>query len=339
MLIYFADQDLAVAAAPHPFDQLSPARIVDAVESLGLWLPGEPFALNSYENRVFLFHDDERRRWVVKFYRPERWSGAQIQEEHDFLSELEAADVPVAAPWRDAAGTSLHHVDGFRFALFPQVSGQAPELEKPSHLFALGDLVGQLHAVGRRRGFAHRRRLDVPTMVEESREQVLAAPWLSRQQRTTYERLSAALGEQLGAVTWPDASMIRTHGDCHLGNILGRDEHFTLVDFDDCLMAPAVQDLWMMLTAQHDQEAQMQLSELLEGYEQHLDFPRAELAWIEPLRSLRLMRYAGWLVNRWSDPAFPKAFPWVADEGYWDQHLRTLEQQRQLLETTPRWLA
>lgn len=328
-----------MADAPHPFEQLSPSRIVDAVESLGFWLPGEPFALNSYENRVFLFHDDERRRWVAKFYRPQRWSDAQIQEEHDFLVELGAAGVPVAAPWRDAKGVSLHHFEGFRFALFPQLSGQAPELDNPVHLFALGDLVGQLHAVGDQRPFEHRQRLDMTRMVEESREQVLTSPWLSRQQRQAYERISATLGEQLKARAFPADALIRTHGDCHLGNILGRDEHFALVDFDDCLMAPAVQDLWMMLTAQHDQEAQMQLSELLEGYEQHRDFPRGELAWIEPLRSLRLIRYAAWLVTRWSDPAFPRAFPWVADEGYWDQHLRTLEQQRQLLEAKPRWLA
>lgn len=325
--------------ALHPFEQLNPARIVDAVESLGFWLPGEPFALNSYENRVFLFHDDERRRWVAKFYRPGRWSDAQIQEEHDFLAELDEAGVPVAAPWCNTAGASLHFFESFRFALFPQVSGQAPELDNPSHLFALGDLVGQLHRVGQRRPFVHRHQLDVPSMIEESREQVLASPWLSRHQRKSYERISAALGEQLKARAWPSESLMRTHGDCHLGNILGRDEHFVLVDFDDCLMAPAVQDLWMMLTAQDDQEAQMQLSELLEGYEQHRDFSRAELALIEPLRGLRLMRYAAWLVTRWSDPAFPKAFPWVADEGYWDQHLRTLEQQRQLLESNPRWLS
>lgn len=323
---------------PHPFDTLSPQRIVAAVESLGFFLPGEPFALNSYENRVFLIHDDERRRWVVKFYRPGRWSDAQIHEEHTLLFELDAAKVPVAAPWRDSQGESLHHFEGFRLALFPHVPGQAPELENPAHLFALGELVGRVHAISSRGAFRQRPVLEPVAMAARSREQVLAGAWLNRRQRQAYLRISEALEKALARHTWSDATAIRVHGDCHLGNILGRDEHFALVDFDDCCMAPAVQDLWMMLTAQSEPEWQMQLSELLEGYEQYHDFDRRQLGWIEALRTLRLIRHSAWLVARWEDPAFPRAFPWVASEDYWDQHIRTLEQQRLALES-PRWLA
>ncbi|RDB44446.1 serine/threonine protein kinase [Halomonas sp. DQ26W] len=326
-------------ASTHPFARLEPSRIVAAVESLGLWLPGEPFALNSYENRVFLVHDDERRRWVVKFYRPERWTDAQIQEEHDFLIELEQAGVAVSAPWQDATGGSLHHDQGFRFALFPQVSGQAPELEKPAHLFALGEVIGALHAVGERSSFQHRCTLNLDAMVLEAMERVLGSSWLGRQQRRAYERISTALHQALQPYAWAGEKAIRVHGDCHIGNVLGRDESFTLVDFDDCLTAPAIQDLWMLLTAEHDAEWQMQLSEVMEGYEQHRDFDRHELTLIEPLRTFRLMRHSAWLVARWEDPAFPPAFPWLADAGYWDGHIRMLEQQRLLLEKAPRWLA
>lgn len=328
-----------MAANLHPFESLTPTRIVDAVEALGLWLPGEPFALNSYENRVFLISDDDRRRWVAKFYRPDRWSEAQIREEHAFLAELAEAEVPVAAPWRDAAGESLHQAHGFRFALFPHVAGQAPELENPAHLFALGELIGRLHAVSCRRGFAERPRLDPATWARDSRERVLAGAWLNRRQRQAYARVSESLQAMLTERAWPMDATIRVHGDCHLGNILGRDDDFTLVDFDDCGMAPAMQDLWMMLTAQDDQELQMQLSELIEGYEAHMPFDRHQLEWVEPLRTLRLMRHSAWLVARWEDPAFPRAFPWVASEDYWDQHIRTLEQQRQALDRNPRWLA
>ena len=323
----------------HPFERLSPARIVAAVESLGLWLPGEPFALNSYENRVFLLSDDERRRWVAKFYRPRRWSDAQIQEEHNFLLELAEAGVPVAAPWRNVAGETLHHWEGFRLTLFPQVSGQAPELENPEHLFALGELIGKVHAVGARRAFTTRLTLNLTGMVEEARATVLGGPWLTRRQRDAYARISAELAQQLRGHTWPTPSAIRLHGDCHLGNMLGRDADFSLVDFDDALMGPRVQDLWMLLTAQTPEELQWQLSEIVEGYEQEADFPRGELALIEPLRTLRLLRHSAWLTARWEDPAFPRAFPWAAEEGYWDQHIRSLEQQRQALEQHPRWLA
>lgn len=328
-----------MAANLHPFESLSPGRIVDAVEALGLWLPGEPFTLNSYENRVFLISDDERRRWIVKFYRPGRWSDAQIREEHAFLAELADADVPVSAPWRDDQGESLHQAYGFRFALFPHVPGQAPELENPDHLFALGELIGRLHAVSAQHAFTERPRIEPNDLAAQSREQVLSGAWLNRRQRQAYARISESLQQALTERAWPEEAAIRVHGDCHLGNILGRNSEFTLVDFDDCCMAPAVQDLWMLLTGQDDQELHMQLSELIEGYESHHNFDRRQLAWIEPLRALRLMRHSAWLVARWEDPAFPRAFPWVASEDYWDQHIRTLEQQRSVLDRSQRWLA
>lgn len=326
-------------ASPHPFARLDPARVVAAVESLGFYLPGEPFALNSYENRVYLVYDDDRCRWVVKFYRPERWSDETIQEEHDFLQELEDAGVAVAAPWRNAQGQSLHRHDGFRFTLFPHLPGQAPELENPDHLFALGEVIGAMHDVGARGSFQHRRRLELGSMAREASEAVLASGWLTSRQQAAYRRVTDALHEQLAAIELGAVRAVRVHGDCHIGNVLGRDDHFALVDFDDCLMAPAVQDLWMLLTAQHEAEWQMQLSEVIEGYEQHCDFERRELRLIEPLRTLRLMRYSAWLLARRDDPAFPQAFPWLNDEGYRDAHIRELEQQRQIMENKPRWLA
>ncbi|MCW4151063.1 serine/threonine protein kinase [Halomonas sp. 18H] len=316
----------------HPFARLDPSRVVAAVESLGFWLPGEPFALNSYENRVFMLHDDERRRWIAKFYRPGRWSNEQIQEEHDFLDELAAADVAVAAPWRDDGGVSLHDAEGFRFALYPQISGQAPELDNPAHLFALGEVIGAMHAVGEQQGFSHRRRLDLDEMLSEACEAVLASPWLERRQRQAYRQVTDELQRALADRGWAPQANIRVHGDCHLGNMLGRDDTFGLVDFDDCLMAPAVQDIWMLLSGQQSDEWQMQLSEVIEGYEQHREFDRRELALIEPLRALRLIRHSAWLVARWADPAFPMAFPWLAESRYWDQHIRQLEQQRRWLD-------
>ncbi|GHB23505.1 serine/threonine protein kinase [Salinicola rhizosphaerae] len=325
-------------ASAHPFESLTPQRVVEAVESLGFWLPGEPFALNSYENRVYSLTDDDRRRWVVKFYRPERWRDEQILEEHAFLGELAANDIPVGAPWVSESGETLHHHGGFRFSLFANVVGQAPELDNPAHLFALGELIGRVHEVAARQPFRHRPHFDVDRMVCESRERVLQARWLNARQRDVYARVIEALLPLLRDHAWPASALQRVHGDCHLGNMLGRDEQFALVDFDDCAMAPAVQDLWMLLTAQSPEEWQMQLSEVIEGYESSLEFDRRQLGWIETLRTLRLIRHSAWLTSRWDDPAFPRAFPYVADSGYWDQHIRHLEQQRILLDS-PRWLA
>ncbi|WP_204352662.1 serine/threonine protein kinase [Salinicola halophilus] len=326
-----------MANTPHPFETLTPQRVVESIESLGLWLPGEPFALNSYENRVYSVTDDDRRRWVAKFYRPGRWSDAQILEEHAFLAELAEADVSAGSVWADANGRTLHEVDGFRFSLFAHVSGQAPELDNPEHLFALGALIGRIHAVARSRAFDQRPVFDIPSMVEESRERVVGARWLDARQRQAYERTLDALAPLMQARAWPASALQRVHGDCHLGNMLGRDDRFALVDFDDCAMAPAIQDLWMLLTAQTPEEWQMQLSEVIEGYEESIEFDRRELEWIETLRTLRLIRHTAWLTARWDDPAFPRAFPYVAESAYWDQHIRTLEQQRFALDDS-RWL-
>ena len=112
--------------------------------------------------------------------------------------------------------------------------------------------------------------------------------------------------------------LLRLHGDCHPGNILwtpadaalaaGPGPHF--VDLDDARMGPAVQDLWM-LTSGDRQQRSRQLGLLVDGYEQFREFDRAELALIEPLRTLRLIHYSAWLARRWHDPTFPHNFPVV----------------------------
>ncbi len=322
----------------HPFSALSPDTVMSAAESVGFWPAGEPFALNSYENRVLMFRDDEARRWVIKFYRPERWSDAAIQEEHDFLQELEQAGVPVVPPWRNEEGQSLHHYQAFRFALFAQYAGQAPELDNPAHLFALGEVLGRLHKVSRQKAFEHRASLKLADGIADAEQRVVQSQWLNKFQRRAYEAVIQKLQRQLVSSSLDTASLIRCHGDCHLGNVLGRDEQFTLVDFDDCLMAPAIQDIWMLLPTDEPNGWRAQLSEISEGYEESLAFPHEQMTLIEPLRAYRLIRHSAWLVSRWDDPAFPRAFPWMAESGYWDQHIRQLEQQSLQLEQ-PMWLA
>lgn len=322
----------------HPFSTLSPDVVMSAIESVGIWPVGEPFALNSYENRVLMFRDEDGGRWVVKFYRPERWSNEAIQEEHDFLTEVAQAGVPVVAPWRDDQHASLHPFETFRFTLFPQCSGQAPELDDPAQLFALGEVLGQLHEVAARRPFHHRETLRLVSDVSDAERRVVASPWLNDHQVRAYQRVVGKIRERLDDVAVDADSMIRTHGDCHLGNVLGREGAFKLVDFDDCLTAPAIQDVWMLLPIEQPQQWRAQLSEMVEGYEETRPFPHQQMSLIEPLRAYRLIRHAAWLVDRWEDPAFPRAFPWLAEAGYWDQHIRQLEQQLLHLES-PLWLA
>lgn len=323
---------------PHPFSTLSPDLVMSAAESVGIWPAGEPFALNSYENRVLMFRDEDGERWVVKFYRPGRWADSVIQEEHDFLQELANADVPVIAPWRNQCGESLHAYQQFRFTLYPQCSGQAPELDNPAHLFALGNVIGRLHAVSARQAFHHRPTLDWQSDINDAEARVIKSERLSKHQQRAYRNVVQKILGQLDNYPLAHNRLIRTHGDCHLGNVLGRDESFTLVDFDDCLMAPAIQDIWMLLPEGDPSSWRAQLSEIVEGYEEERAFPHDQLSLIEPLRAYRLIRYTAWLVSRWEDPAFPRAFPWLAERGYWDQHIRQLEQQLLQLER-PIWLA
>ncbi|MGO2241728.1 MAG: serine/threonine protein kinase [Halomonas sp.] len=322
----------------HPFSSLSPDLVMSAAESLDIWPAGEPFALNSYENRVLMFRDEDGKNWIIKFYRPDRWSEAALQEEHDFLQELADNDVPIVAPWRNAQGQSLHQFKVFNFALFPHCPGQAPELDNPAHLFAMGEVLGRLHKISAKQVFQHRPRLEMASGILEAQQRVRTSERLNGHQRRAYENVITKVHQQLSKHSVPASSMIRCHGDCHLGNVLGRDEQFTLVDFDDCLMAPAIQDIWMMLPTDDPQCWGAHLNEITEGYEETLPFPTEQMSLIEPLRSYRLIRHTAWLVSRWNDPAFPRAFPWLADSGYWDQHIRQLEQQCLQLEN-PRWLA
>lgn len=316
-----------------PFAHLSPDRVANAIESLGFYLQSEPFALNSYENRVYLFQDDDGRRWVAKFYRPLRWSDEAILDEHRFVQALHAEDVSVGAVWENEQGRTLHHVDGYRLSIFNHISGRAPALDAPDDLFALGELIGQLHHVAQHLTLPHRPILSWEGMARQAQETVLSTAPLTVHQRSAYLRITTALMALFETLPQESELSYRPlHGDCHIGNVLGDAEHgFALVDFDDCMTGPAVQDIWMFLSGDREDERRQQLSELIEGYESWCEFDRRQLVLIEPLATLRMMRHAAWLLARWHDPAFPLAFPDINQSSYWDQHLRTLEGQLQAL--------
>jgi Ser/Thr protein kinase RdoA (MazF antagonist) len=132
----------------------------------------------------------------------------------------------------------------------------------------------------------------------------------------------------------PPASFLRLHGDCHAGNVLWTDGGPHFVDFDDCMTGPAVQDLWMLLSGDQE-EMQVQLHDLLSGYEQFASFDVRQLSLIESLRTLRMIYYAGWLARRWDDPAFPLAFPWFNTPSYWQKLIQELQEQVSLMDRPP----
>ncbi|TDG15878.1 serine/threonine protein kinase [Seongchinamella unica] len=318
----------------HPYDLLTPDTVIDAVESTGRLSDARLLALNSYENRVYQVGIEGGEPLIAKFYRPQRWSLEQIGEEHSFSLELAEAEISVVAPMVGDGGQSLHRYQGFYFALFQRRGGYPPELDNLDNLLVLGRTLGRIHAVGRASRFQHRQRICVQRMLAENRE-FLLQHFIPSELRPAYESLTAdllATVEQSYQPTGEDE--IRVHGDCHVGNILWRDDVAHFVDLDDSMMAPAVQDLWMFLNGERH-ERELQLCELVEGYSEFCDFDAAQLRWIEPLRTLRLVNYAAWVARRWEDPAFPRSFTWFNTERYWAEHVLELREQLAALQEEP----
>ena len=319
----------------HPYEALNPDLMLEAVASAGLLPDGHLLALNSYENRVVQVGIDEQAPMVAKFYRPERWSDAAIGEEHTFSAELAAQEIPVVAPWQTGDGRTLLHHGGFRFAMFPRRGGRAPEPGDLDQLEWIGRFIGRIHLSGQATPFAHRPSLDVADLGWPARREVLASSLLPPHLHDAYaeisQRLLDAVERQMQAV---DAARIRVHGDCHHGNILWTDDGPHFVDLDDCRNGPAVQDLWMLLNGERSEQT-VQLSAMLDGYRVFHDFDPRELALIEPLRGLRMLHYSGWLARRWTDPAFPAAFPWAESEHYWSQHVHDLRHQLEIMDQPP----
>ena len=314
----------------HPYENLSPDLILDAVESTGFEVSGSLFNLNSYENRVIQIGLNDQLPLIAKFYRPKRWSDEQILEEHQFSNSLANEEIPVIAPI-NIKGISLFEFEGFRFALFKRSGGRWPELDNPDNLRWIGRFIGRIHLLGSASRFNSRPAINVNTFGYDQVEWLTASEQFPSYLKDSYRQLtSEVLGKIEEAFESVSPRIIRLHGDCHPGNILWSDDGPHFVDMDDCRNGPAIQDLWMLLSGEQF-EMQRQLEYLLEGYEMFRPFDQAEIALIEPLRTLRLIHYAVWLAKRWNDPAFPQAFTWFGNAAYWEEHIRNIEDQLNLL--------
>ena len=267
---------------------------------------------------------------VAKFYRPGRWSDAQIDEEHAFARELAEREIPIVAP-----AHSLRFAD-FRIAIYPRRGGRTPELGDDKTLEWIGRFIGRIHAVGATKRFVHREALTPKTFGHEPRAFLLASRFipadLAAAWKAVTEQALAAIDRSFATVGAIQA--IRLHGDCHVGNILWTDEGPHFVDLDDARMGPSMQDLWMLLSG--DRAAMgRQLHHVLAGYEEFADFDRSELYLLEALRTLRLIHYSAWIARRWDDPAFPAAFPWFNTQRYWQDRILELREQIALMEEEP----
>ena len=326
------------------FHHLDPQQVLESLDAVGLRGDGRILQLNSYENRVFQVFLEDGAVVVAKFYRPGRWSNVQIVEEHAFALELAAAEVPVVPPLVlhldcVAPGVTLNGdpptlacrdtpQGTHRYTAATRCAGREPELEDPAALRQLGRFIGRLHAVGRRQRFVHRHHLNARTDGHRALKLLLDGGFVPDTQAAAWQDACSRALDAVEAAFDRAAPLatLRLHGDCHLGNVLWRDGAPHVVDLDDAMQGPAVQDLWMLVSGDHATMAQ-QLNHLLEGYEQFSEFDDRERLLIEPLRTLRMVRHSAWLAERWSDPTFPLNFPFFGTAAYWSQQAAQLREQ------------
>ncbi|AJR01347.1 YihE protein, a ser/thr kinase implicated in LPS synthesis and Cpx signaling [Enterobacteriaceae bacterium bta3-1] len=314
------------------FQTLTPDLILDAIESTGIRIDSGLTELNSYENRVFQLMDEDRQRYVVKFYRPERWSDGQIDEEHVFARELANAEIPVVAPL-SLHGQTLHHFAGYAFTLFPSVGGRQYEIDNDDQLEWVGRYMARIHQVGKQQLFSERPTIGLDEYLYQPRDVLERTPLLPAKLRPAFLAALDSLIVEVEQYWTTDWAPVRLHGDCHPGNILWRDGPL-FVDLDDARNGPVVQDLWMLLHGER-QEQLIQLDILLEAYGEFADFDTQQLKLIEPLRAMRMVHYLAWVARRWQDPAFPKSFPWMADESFWLRQTSAFMEQVKLLQAPP----
>lgn len=323
------------------FDMLTPQAAVEAVETVhGLALDGTLLAYPSYVNRVYGIRTDEGTELIVKFYRPGRWSEEAILEEHAFLADCRTAEIPVVAPLADADGETLATLEvtgeagtvEYPFALFPKRGGRNFDAETDEQWYRLGSIVARCHVVGRRRE-APARPLCTPSdwtapFVEELLTEAVVHEDLLADVRSVAED-TLALIEPL----FRNVPVHRIHGDCHRGNLLDRPgEGLLMIDFDDMMRGPAVQDLWLLLPG-HVEDCGRELTMLLDGYETFLDFPRQSIGLIEPLRFMRMIHFLAWQARQREDHWFRREFPDWGTKPFWIRELEDLRTQAEIVRT------
>ncbi|WP_241623149.1 serine/threonine protein kinase [Rosenbergiella australiborealis] len=314
------------------FQTLDPETVVDSLWNTGIRVDSGLTPLNSYENRVWQLSDEDRHRYVAKYYRPQRWSKEQLSEEHHFTLELAEAGISVAAPL-SYNNSTLQQTQGIWFAIFPSMGGRQYEIDNYEHLEQAAQTLARIHQVGRRSQFQYRPTFGLEEYFYQPFNLLSESPLVPTALKANFVAVLKELGDQLSTVWHTNWDSLRLHGDCHPGNILWR-EGPLFVDLDDARNGPAVQDLWMLVTGDLN-EQRVQWDILLECYTELTEFNVDELSLIEPLRAMRMVYYLAWVVRRWQDPAFPKAFPWFKEVDFWHRQITQMRTQIALLQSPP----
>lgn len=308
------------------FYNLDPEKVLQAAEDAGFLPTGEFTQLNSYENRVFDIRLEEpthgMNNVIAKFYRPQRWSEEAIREEHEFLLSLKQEGIPAVAPLVISGDATVIESHGLLLSFFPKVLGRMPQEFLGDDLKKVGRLMAQVHNIGARKVAQHRPTMDSSYFGGWPALDLLQE-WIAPEVIDRYNDAAEVILHAMEDFFDP-SEFIRLHGDLHKGNILSNDKEFFLVDFDDFLNGPAVQDFWMLLSGDEDQ-VDDEKWQIVEGYEELREFPDHQWSLIPILRGLRIIYYAGWIAKRWEDPSFPRLFPAFGSYTYWAEEVEALE--------------
>jgi Ser/Thr protein kinase RdoA (MazF antagonist) len=304
------------------FFNLSPDKVLAAAEQAGFHPTGEFSQLNSYENRVFDIVCEDGQRVISKFYRPQRWSKEAIVDEHDFLFELKKEGIPAVAPLILKNNSTLIQCDDMWTSFFPKIRGRLPQELLDNDYVKVGHLMAQVHNIGAQKVAKHRVSLDENFPGAWTALDFLQ-DWIAGEMLARYNAAAEIILETFSDTIDP-REFIRIHGDCHRGNLLHDGERFFLVDFDDFVNGPVVQDFWMLFSGDKDQESR-ERELIIKGYEELREFPDHQWPWIPLLQGVRIISYAAWIAKRWSDPSFPRIFPEFNTYSYWAIETEALE--------------
>ncbi len=309
------------------FAGLTPPVLLETVESfLGLRCSNLCRPYNSYINRVYELQAVNGQGLVVKFYRPGRWSRAALQDEHDFLLELAAAEIPVIAPLRLSGGGTLGRFDDLWFAVFPKKGGRNPDEFDDALWQIFGRLLGRVHLIGSQCHSRDRISLHPQFSTTEQLRFIYASRLLPVELEPAYTAVTEAIITEITPL-FAQCEAIRLHGDCHRGNLIQRpDEPLFLIDFDDMAIGPPIQDLWMLLPGPLA-ESTRQVELFLEGYETFRSFDRASLRLIEPLRAMRFIHYTAWCARQVVEDGSSQVIPDFGSQAYWLNEIRDLTDQ------------
>lgn len=318
-----------------PFPLLTPDIIISLAEKqLGCNCQAICNQLNSYINRVFELKTVDDKGLIIKFYRPGRWTGTALEEADAFILELQKAEIPVVAPMLLASQTTLAEHEGCLFSIFPRFGGRFLDEFSDEQWLEIGRLLGRMHLIGAATEAHHRNRLHPLHMTSQQVDFLTRGNFMPPHQKNTFHNLCTELIDHI-APLFDTAETIRLHGDCHFANLIHRpDESFFLIDFDDMVNGPPVQDVWMLFPS-YRQDSLPEIELFLEGYQTFRHFDRQSLGLIEPLRAMRYIHYAAWCAQQSQDPGFARQNPQWGTELYWQEEINDLIEQLKRIQREP----